>query len=347
MGFLDNKGEALNEVLAGYFYKIFNHFMNQKGIHLIPYILNGSDDKITLFIDNIASRSIIDCIIKLLTSTNTTYEVNMSKTLIIKKLIKVLAESDNEESVENTSDLLIELLGNRTFYRRLKSDIELVEQLYLIIRTRADNQCVIKQVLRILIKTNENILKDYGNIVTTTLQAENDRTIYNLIMNNNNGAEEESKEPSDSASVEKLFGILSESVNDVIASYIKPTEAEFIDTTYGENRKALGPLKLLEIEYIKSILDIIINGYANNVLTERFENNLNTILDSEMFQLSIANFFEFEFNNIYQNIFQQVIVILVNKYTPKIIIDHLFKDLNLMGVLIDNCEKNLNFKFQK
>jgi hypothetical protein len=104
---------------------------------------------------------------------------------------------------------------------------------------------------------------------------------------------------------------------------------------------------LLQIEYIKTVLDIIVNGYANNLITENIESKLRSILDTELFKNCINNLFQFEYNNLYQRIFEQIILILVNKHTPKIIIDHLFVELDLPSTLIKNCEKNLNFKFKR
>jgi hypothetical protein len=104
---------------------------------------------------------------------------------------------------------------------------------------------------------------------------------------------------------------------------------------------------LAEFEYIRTIFEVIINGYSSNILAEKLDSNVKVLLNIDLLRLSVKNLIEFDLNNMYQKYFEQLIILITNKHSPKIIINHVFNDLDLISILIDNCENNLKFKFKK
>jgi hypothetical protein len=103
---------------------------------------------------------------------------------------------------------------------------------------------------------------------------------------------------------------------------------------------------LAEFEYIKTIFEVIINGYASNILADKLDLNVKMLLKTDMFRVAIKYLLDFDMNNIYQKLFEQMILVITNKYSSKIIIDHLFVELDILSQLIDKCQNNLRFTFK-
>jgi hypothetical protein len=75
--------------------------------------------------------------------------------------------------------------------------------------------------------------------------------------------------------------------------------------------------------------------------------NVKMLMDTNIFKVAIKYLIEFDMNNIYQKLFEQMILVLTNKYASQIIIDHIFKELDFLSLLIDNCQNNVKFVFKK
>ena len=80
-----------------------------------------------------------------------------------------------------------------------------------------------------------------------------------------------------------------------------------VESTFGVNINILGTKRLVEIEYIRSILEILINAYANNNFRETLDLSviLKKITSTGFFKSAIVNLFLF-FREIF--IFMNLIV---------------------------------------
>lgn len=90
----------------------------------------------------------------------------------------------------------------------------------------------------------------------------------------------------------------------------------------------------------------MINGFANNLFSNKLESNLDKILETGVFKETINNFFEFEFNNQFQKYFDQLIIIISNKHSHPKLVNHVFVECNLINITIDVCQNSLKFSFK-
>jgi len=111
-----------------------------------------------------------------------------------------------------------------------------------------------------------------------------------------------------------------------------------LSTVNNKPNKVLGLKKIYQLDYVKSVLELIIN--ANSSLN--FSNNANLkqlILkfSNVAFFAKITDlFFIYEWNNMYQKAYESVITLAVNRFSHEAIIKAIFEDLRLPDLLIQN-----------
>jgi len=351
--FLESNDE-LNFVLSGYFSKIFNHLMNLRGSHVLKYLFYQRNDLISCFIKHMNRKAISECVYRILIAfTDDIKDATEHKVAIIDKILSEI-ENNDPEKVDNISDLLLECLTNRKFYYIFISNVKLLEKLHRSVVRNLD-QSISKDLIKILAKINENILKDFGNAVTPVFAHDNNDNMFNFnnIEANMNIDDDSSLNYNTKSSngfniknhLDAIFDILSESSLQIIADFTRTDNDSVITTTYDQKKRILGAKKLAEFEYLKTIIDILINGYASNLFIDKLNESVEKIIKTDLFKVAIENFIEFEFNNVYQKYFEQLMILTVNKYTPEELIKHVFVDCNFLNLLITNCENNLKFKF--
>lgn len=64
------------------------------------------------------------------------------------------------------------------------------------------------------------------------------------------------------------------------------------------------------------------------------------------FNILIDYYFEFEFNNVYQKLFEHLIILLVNLHTPTNIVKLFFEDCDFLGKFINYTINNYTFKYK-
>lgn len=272
--FLD-EGEELNYVLSGYFFKIFNHMLNCKKASLVKYIYLQNIYILDKLIKNVQRKSICDCLCKLLTmhiDEAIVHNSSQIKNEVIQKIFLRLREFDIE-GLTNVSELLVECLKNKQFYFNFISDSKIFEIIKdLLINTndanyeinpmnddadfpKVNKTEIYKNLLKILNKLNENILKDFGaSIVTPSLNSENDVNVVNFQSINLdagiNGLIDEDLaatkvEPDEiKMRLEKIYNVLCEISYTIIDEYNNSEKSEkenvSIVTTFDNNKRILG-----------------------------------------------------------------------------------------------------------
>lgn len=101
----------------------------------------------------------------------------------------------------------------------------------------------------------------------------------------------------------------------------------------------------MAVEYFKNILDILINSIALSY-NPRLDQYIEKIIELNIFDLLMKYFIEFEFNNIYQKLFEDIIVLLTNKYTPELLLKSFFIDNDFIKKFIDHAVNNNIFKYR-
>jgi len=274
----------LNYVLAGYFYKIFNHLLNDKNISLIKYIFKQNSSILDNFINNVQRKSICDCLTKLLVlqlDENIIPDGLQIKNEVLEKLFLKMRDMDIE-GLTNVSEMIVECLKNKHFYINFISESKIFEIINdLLINTndlnhqinilkddddfpKVNKSEIYKCLLKILNKLNENILKDFGtSLVTPSFNDDTETNIFSFQsinldtgLNSMNDDELGVKkiDPLDiKIKLEKIYNILCQISYTIIEEYINSEKNEkdykTIITTYDENKKILGTKRYLDIIY--------------------------------------------------------------------------------------------------
>ena len=101
----------------------------------------------------------------------------------------------------------------------------------------------------------------------------------------------------------------------------------------------------MSVEYLKNILDITINSFALSYNT-RIEAYIAKIVELNPFEKLIEYFFEFEFNNIFQNHFSDIVTLLLNKFTPEELVKNFFIENNFIEKFVENTVNKHLFTFR-
>lgn len=101
----------------------------------------------------------------------------------------------------------------------------------------------------------------------------------------------------------------------------------------------------MEVEYFKNILEILINSIALSY-NPRLDVYIDKIVELNIFDILLKYFIEFEFNNIYQKLFEDIFVLLTNKYTPERLLKTFLIDNDFIKKFIDYSINNNFFKFR-
>jgi hypothetical protein len=349
LNFLNDREQELNYVLAGYFYKIFNHLLTQKSQTFIKYLFTTKLEVLENLVFHTNRKSIAECLVRILLFQ--TEEVANSaeiKLSIIEKILNELEITKDVEKVENLTYVLFECFSNKNFFLICLKN----RSLFKILQTTACKQIKPKEMLKVLVKFNENILKEFGQSVTPPFVKEIEFPNFNNIEM----MEDINENPQNTNQIE-LFDIkehiesivesLSLSMIKFATDFTSTNQVKSFSSTYNKEQKILGTQKLTEFEYVKSVFEIIINCYAQNLCVEKLNEISENLLKTDFFNQCLKLFYEFPLNNIYQKHFEHLIMIMVNSHTPEILIKGIFLgESSILRNLIKKFEKEITFNFE-
>ena len=129
-------------------------------------------------------------------------------------------------------------------------------------------------------------------------------------------------------------------------------ENDLVTAFSDEKIKKLGIKTFTQFECLKSILDLYINFYTNENIINQLNQSLNNLIESKIFEKMIKIYFDYPMNNLYQNLFNQIIQIAINSKSPNFLIDSIFKinedpKENLIYLIIENIVKETEFQFKE
>lgn len=307
--FLDTDKE-LNFVLCGYFAKIFGHFLNLRQSIIIKYLFIQKPEVLKSFAKHTNRKSIVECIYKILISYSE--DVPDSMNLKIEFLKEVLDKfnSQDDDVIYNISDMIVELFTVRKMYLTFITNNDVFQTIFDFVINNINNKSFI-YLIKILQKANENILKDFGNnIVTPTFTCnETQEMFFNFTYNVNNlisgnAAYNSQADNTDENAVNvstlksqfnNIFLTLTNATEKVLNNFVEncikeednKEETAYFESTYSRYQPILGIRRLNEIEYFRTILEILVNACANNTILENI--NLDIIVD----KLVSSNFFSY------------------------------------------------------
>jgi len=163
---------------------------------------------------------------------------------------------------------------NKRVYYLIHSSQETLNKLFMLVKGLFNKFCF-KHMIMVLIRLNELIAKDLGLVTkkTTTLNNEEVPEEDHLIQNNcifymsnlyndeTNLIKTYSMEMFDIKNTYYFISI-KEFFHDITIDFVtKETELKYIATSYAKTTQLLGTKKLLQLEYIKQTLEIIVGLY--------------------------------------------------------------------------------------
>ena len=356
-----SKETVTNHVLVGYFYKILNHLISSQSLKIVKYLFDyprkSQFDVLGAIVSNLNRKSMGSIVNKLLLFTDEGDDLTEKKLLLVQRMLEELEKCTEKDKYECICDVFASTFTNKTFYVSFMSDQKLVELLFSLLEKTNDSKKLIS-IINLLIKANENILKNFGTLCTKNLAPENPLDFMNLFNYDNSYPLDEkqvNKEEMDEINKKVLL---------VLFNVLKKCEFKFLEdlgvynqdneeflTTYQQKQKKIGMKKLAQIEFLRTILDIFVNSYYSQFHEKEVEELIKLINNKNVFYNCHKLFFDFPFSNMYQTFYNQIVDIVMNNNAPECLIEYFFKYLddkvkkNLVTDLMDHFLKNKSFTF--
>ena len=368
LGFLKESEETkTNYVLVGYFYKILNHLFNSQQSKIVQYLFDypkkNEFDVLGLMVKNMRRKSMGEIINKLLLFQDDSGDEFLPKKLeLLEKVLEELKETDEEDKYECICSTLESTFYNKGFFIEFMKVPKLLELIYSILENTKNDSKKLIAILRLLINIHENILKNEEDRCTISLAPENPMdflSMFNGTYNLDEGNQKDS-DPDLQKAVDvlilKLISFIEKSnlnfMND-LDDYISKENNEFM-STYQVSQKKLGMKKLTQVEFFRTIIDVLINTYAKfdvDQIRNSVINIFNIAQEKKIFWKLHNMFFDFPFCNLYQSLYLQIIDIILNDNSPKELIEYTFKEKegenekNLIEILINKVVNEMQFKY--
>ena len=357
-----SKETVTNHVLVGYFYKILNHLISSQSSKIVQYIFDypkkSKFDVLDSIVVNLNRKSMGSIVNKLLLFSDEGIELNDKKMLLVQRMLEELEKCTEKDKYECICEVLASTLTNKTFYISLMNNQKLVELLFSLLEKSVDNPKKLISIINLLIKVNENVLKNFSSTCTKNLTPENPLDFMSLFNYDNSYPLDEkqiNKEEMDEINKNVLLSLF---------NTLKKTEFKFLEdlgvynqdneeflTTYQQKQKKIGMKKLAQIEFLRTILDIFVNSYYNKFHETEIEELIKIIKDKNIFYYCHKLFFDFPFCNIYQTYYNQIIEIVMNQNAPECLVEYFFKysdekgEKNLVTDLMEHFFNNMKFTF--
>ena len=360
LNFLKEANETKeNYVLVGYFYKILNSLINIHQMKIVQYLLDYPKkeefDITTLLIKHMNRKSMGNIVQKLLMFDDeliTKYEEK--KLDLLAQIFEEMNISEEKNKYECISECICCVMNNRQFFDLFMTKSELLEKIYNIL-FNSKNDYKYNSIMKLLLKINENILQHFSiHYTENTNEPTNDLP---LNIDTCVSVDKSLSSPEDNVDILKkyliaLFDILEknkfEFLNDL--GNISQHNIEFL-STYMEKQKKIGIKKILQTEYLKTLIDIFVNSYASKY----HENKINDLIkiggEKNIFWSLHDLFLNFPFSNVFQIYYNQIMKIVINENSPNSLIDAFFneskeKKRNLIELYINKIFSDIKFIFK-
>jgi hypothetical protein len=268
----------------------------------------------------------------------------------------------------------------------------IVELLFSLLEKSIGNRKKLISIIKILIKVNENVLKNFIKHCTKNINSnieiinikfsdsvdekqysyeqifnsefsnfmEENKKIYEEIFNKEFSDPVEKKQ----TTYEEMYEINNRVLLSLLKS-LKTSKFKFLEdlgeysqdneeftTTYLRNQKKIGMKKLVQIEFLKTILDIFVNAYNIDHNRSEIIELIEMMKNKNIFYNCHKLFFDFPNCNIYQIFYNQIFDIVLNISSPNNLVEYFFKytdekkaERNLVKDLMDNFFKKMKFTF--
>ena len=350
------------------FFKILKCLFKSDPSKIIPYIYNYPKKK---------ELDVIDLLIKYTNNPNTNIilsrlllygdeedeNIPKKKAEFLSRILEELKMSKEQNKYESICSIIEETLkyhfkdfsffGNkkkkknyfsiRNFFSEFMKEQKYIETLYEILNESKEQPKKFITIMELLIRINEFILNNMEGRCTPILEHKDP---YN----------ENDKEPEIEYLIKKSFLNLINTLEknkfiflDDLDDYSSKANSEF-KSSYEMPQRKIGLKKLTQSEFFRTILDILVNAYAKYNIKESLT-IINIIKNKNIFSKFNKLYFDFPFCNLYQSYYSQIMDIVLNQFSPQLLILAVFGDnnekekKNLIQMLIDNSLNNSKFSF--
>ena len=361
--FLKEQKETIsNHVLVGYFYKILNHLISSQTIKIVQYIFDYPNknkfDVLDALVKNLNRKSMGSIVNKLLLFQDDSSDLTQKKLNLSLKILKELESTTEQDKYECICEVLASTLNNKTFYISFMSEPNLVDLLFTLLEKSVEIPKKLIAVINLLIKVNENVLKNFNDHCTKNNIQENPMDFMALFNYDPSYPSDDKQVSSDE------MDDINKSVLLSLFNNLKKNEFKFLEdlgeynqengeflTTYQKKQKKIGMKKIAQIEFLRTILDIFVNSLYSHFHEKEIEELVKIIKNKNIFYNCHKLFFDFPFSNIYQTYYNQIVEIIINQNSPNYLIECFFnysdgkEEKNLVSDLMDHFLNNMKFSF--
>ena len=364
--FLDDDASVKNPVISGYFNKIINFLLKKYTKIIFDYLLKNEGkilNKLLSKIDNSSIGNIIENILNALTE-----DIISNSDKYFYNIISFLLDlTSKKESNDDTIEIICQLLINSVIYNnKLKfasfiqsSSIEKVKiELKKLYQNKENNKKKILYVIELITKINNNILSNLENRITPNLNIDAGKVESINVIKMNDKSNYQYYSFNDSRNIsECIFNTYKlylenycSSLNDICLVVINDIIS---DKNLNVDNKKFGLNNIYKFEFICSVIDLYINNLQFDVSQRVFTTEkINELIKSQIFNKIAKLYFIYKDNNIYANIFSQIVQITTNEYSPKELIENILlieekeSEKNLINLLITDIINNLKYIYK-
>lgn len=315
-----------NEIYLGYFQKLVNFLLFNESDIIIYYLFK---DKIPIIkklykhLNNLSLQNILENILNIINAHEDKFdkEKNSKYIIIIRDLLEELIQDDTFEKSEYICNLIINTIiaNNEKQLIELFFDNNIMEKIKKIIETKIKIKCndkIIIGIIKILIELNDIIMKSCNN---KSFQNYKNDFIVNKIKINI-FEYKYFKKNNITSNIFQAFNKNSYSyltiINEIFMIFIKDFKEKDI------NNKNFGRKYLCESNFILNALKIYIFSINENI---DINDSQKYFYDEDLFTTLFEYYFSYPNNNLYQNIFKDIIKLICNEKCPKYLVELFLK----------------------
>ena len=326
-----------NYVLMGYFCKIVTSFLNAKPDTMLKYIFTDRPTTMQKLLTHISRKAIGTIIENLVNSINEQEHVIEYNDYLLSIATSLINTIQNEQSSELENEIACNTLINCFVVSKKSNLIFLLKhEIFITLHNclkhylSVNNTLKIQSILKVYININEIIIKDFPNKETPSFNfKDSENEITNLIRsmsrNNHNVSAYETKKTNIYDNIisyhyeyviDYITSIIKEVISNIITS--SPSKENTFENTFNQLNPTvpLGMKALVEWEYLRTVFDLIVNSIAIKDNEEQLNELIQVIASEQLAKKLLNTYLTYTTNNMFQNLFNQIISIIICDYTP-------------------------------
>ena len=365
--FIDNKSSIENPVISGYFTKITNFLLKRNTKMILEYFFKKNEKIFNKYLSKIGQPSIGNIIENIL---NALFEniISDSDKYVKEILDYILDLISKDETNDETVGGIYQLLNNSIIYNNKLQFCNLIESSFVkklnekikkLYENKEKNTKKIIYMIELLTKMNNNILTNLEKRITPNLNFDAGKIeIINIIKAYDRNSFQYFSSNENKANSQNIFNIYKAylqnyciSLNEICLIIINDI---LNDNNLGKDTTKFGINNITKFEFICSVIDLHINNLQFEVEQRTFTTEkLKEIIKTKIFKKINELYFIYKNNNMFSNIYSQIIKIITNELSPKeligsiLLIEENNQKKNLTDIIINDLITNLKYIFEE